>query len=245
MVVESAGRRILVDAGFSARETVRRLRLGGLDPRRLDAIVLTHEHQDHARGAELLSRRFKLPVYASEGSWEARGLRRIERRFAFRPGDRIELRGFEVETFSVSHDARQPVGLVVENRDGLRLGVAADLGTATAEVRAALSALDLLVLESNHDEDLLMRGPYPWSLKERVRSSRGHLSNLAAAELIESVISERLSDVVLYHLSTTNNLPDLAHDAVAGTLRRLGAEVAVTLTQQNEPTGWLEVAAAS
>lgn len=248
LVAEAGDRRLLIDAGFSAREIVRRLRLGGMDPRDLEAILLTHEHADHSRGAEQLSKRFKLPVYATAGSWASRALRRVQIARRFQPGDRLELPGFAVQSFAVPHDARQPVGLVLESSAGLRLGVVADLGRVTRGVLDALRDLDLLVLESNHDERMLASGPYPWSLKRRVASDLGHLSNLGAARLIERLgaggLGHRLSDVVLYHLSATNNCPNLARSTMLDAVQRWGGDTRVTVTCQDEPTGWLAIHAA-
>ncbi len=245
LVAEAEGRRVLLDAGFSAREIVRRLRLGGLDPRDLEAIVVTHEHGDHARGAEQLSKRFKLPVWASAHSWTARSLRRVERAHRFQPGDRFELAGFRLHSFPVPHDARQPVGLVLESAAGLRLGLVADLGRVTRQVLEALTDLDLLVLECNHDERMLETGPYPWPLKRRVASDLGHLSNSGAARLIGELVRgaspPRLSDIVLYHLSATNNCPVLARETCLRALGRHARSTRITMTCQETPTGWLEV----
>jgi phosphoribosyl 1,2-cyclic phosphodiesterase len=243
MVIESGARRLLVDAGFSCRELERRLASIGVDPATLDALVLTHEHVDHVRGVERFCRRHRLPVYATAGTLAGTRLHEETAHSAtvLRSGERREVAGFEIEPFSLPHDAREPVGLLVEDGAGRRVGLAADLGTRSRLAWARLCGADVLVLETNHDLDMLRNGPYPWALKQRVAGRHGHLSNREAAEGLPELMSDRLRWVVLYHLSRTNNLPALAAAAVGEALARERCPAQMAMTDQFQPTPWLEV----
>jgi phosphoribosyl 1,2-cyclic phosphodiesterase len=243
LVVESAGRRILIDAGFSCREVESRCRRIGVDPATLEALILTHEHGDHAHGADRLARRLGLRVYASEGTLRAlRWSRETGRRLqAIATGWPYEIAGFHVETFGVAHDAAEPVGIVVSDQAGARVGLAADLGCWSRLAAARLRDADVVVLESNHDLEMLRRGPYPWALKQRVASRHGHLSNGQAAAAVPELVSDRLRCIVLYHLSRTNNAPVLAVEAVGEALERAGSTAALALTEQSRPSSWVEV----
>lgn len=246
LVLECGDDRLMVDAGFSCRELERRLGRVGVDPRSLGAMVLTHEHGDHSRGARRFGWRNDLPVYATEGTrlqvaW-GKQPPRLER---IRSGYRTEMSGFEVEPFLVPHDAREPVGLVVEDRFGRRVGVVADLGARSRLAWGRLRDLDALVLETNHDLTLLREGPYPWPLKQRIAGRHGHLSNREAAEGLDELVNDRLSWVVLYHLSRTNNRPELASGCVGERLDRLGCRARVQITEQGDPTPWMTVGEAA
>ncbi|HEX2463457.1 MAG TPA: MBL fold metallo-hydrolase [Thermoanaerobaculia bacterium] len=243
LVVESAGRRILIDAGFSCREVEARCRRVGVAPETVEAVIVTHEHNDHSLGADRLARRLGLAVYATEGTLKALHWSRDARPrlHSIAPGWPYEIAGFEVEAFPVPHDAADPVGVVVTDRAGARVGFVSDLGCWSRLAGARLRDVDLLVLEANHDLDMLRRGPYPWVLKQRVASRHGHLSNQQAAEALPELVSDRLRSVVLYHLSRSNNEPALAVEAVSCALDRLGSTALVTLTEQSKPSSWMEV----
>ena len=242
LVVESGTRRLMVDAGFSCRELEKRLKLAELQPDGLDALILTHEHSDHCRGASLLARRYGLEVYATEGTLEKlapvfKGVttHRIS------SGSILDLGKFQVEPFAIPHDAAEPVGLVIEDEGGNRLGLAADLGTCSRLAWGRLVDLDFLVIETNHDLEMLRSGPYPWSLKQRIAGRYGHLSNREASQGIPELLSDRLRWVVLYHLSRTNNDPVLAAESIAEELEREGSGATICVTHQVEPTSWLEL----
>ena len=242
MVVESGGRRLLVDAGFSCKEIERRLARVGVDPSGFDGLVLTHEHSDHSRGASVLARRYGLEVWATVGTHDALGLAEagVETR-VLTSGALQEVGDFEVEPFAIPHDAREPIGIVIESRGGRRVGLAADLGTRSRLAWGRLRDLDALVIETNHDLEMLRNGPYPWHLKQRVAGRHGHLSNRDASDGIPELLSERLRWVVLYHLSRTNNLPALASEAVGEQLALHGSSAGLCVTRQSEPTDWMEV----
>jgi phosphoribosyl 1,2-cyclic phosphodiesterase len=243
VVVESAHGRLLIDAGFSCRELCRRLRHVGLEPDDLDALILTHEHSDHTRGARVLASRHRLPIYGSRGTLEVTPLggEPPGGLHAFRPDAPFEVAGFELEPFLVPHDAREPVGLVITEAGGARLGLAGDLGCRSRLAWARLQWVDALLLETNHDLEMLRQGPYPWPLKQRVAGRHGHLSNAEAALGLVELAHDRLEQVVLYHLSRTNNLPGLALATVAEELERLGSSASVVVSDQHNPTEWLEI----
>ena len=198
---------ILVDAGLSGTEIKRRLKSRGLSPKDLDAIVVTHEHSDHIQAVGVLSRQLKLPVYLS---------RKIEKKTS-RSGPFYEIRNFQcgaafqinnlvVHPFAVSHDAADPVGFTIA-QNGRRIGLATDLGTVTPLVKESLKECHLLIVEANHDPDMLVNGPYPWPLKQRIQSRSGHLSNQQSYSLLMALQHSRLEHVILAHLSETNNAP--------------------------------------
>lgn len=262
LVVESAGRRLLVDAGFSRRQIETRLRRvlaaesdgseAEADPRYdapdlgFDAMLLTHEHGDHVKGVEVLARRTGVEVWATRGTLEHTRLSREarERTRVLRSGEPLEVAGFQVEPFTIPHDAREPVGFVIEDAGGRRLGLVADLGARSRLAWSKLRDLDVLLLETNHDLHMLRTGPYPWSLKQRVASRHGHLSNEDAALGVQEALEDtgdRLQMLVCYHLSRTNNDPDLAAAVVGEMLDRESSAARVVVTRQDEPTGWLDV----
>ena len=243
VVLESGGDRILLDAGFSCREIERRLRLMGVEPETLEAIVLTHEHRDHCRGAELLARRRDLPIYASRGTLEGCrfGEPRALRLVPFVVGVPFTVSGFVLEAFPVPHDAREPVGFVVEDEGRRRVGLVSDLGSFPRRLASSLERLNVLVQETNHDLEMLRSGPYPWSLKKRVAGENGHLSNGQAAAGLAQVMCDELQFVVLYHLSRTNNRPSLAEASIGEELDRTGSQARLLVSRQSEPSTWLEV----
>lgn len=243
VVVEVAGRRLLVDAGFSCRQIEKRLAAAGIDAEGFVGLVVTHEHGDHAKGAARFARRHGVPLWATAGTLEASGLVgakgvEVGTLASSRP---LAVGDFEVIPFAVPHDAREPIGLVVEDRAGRRIGVAGDLGTASRLAWAHLAELDVLVLETNHDLEMLRNGPYPWPLKQRVAARHGHLSNREACDALPELLADRLAHVVLYHLSRTNNRPAIALAEVGEVLSREGSRAQVHLTHQDGPTGWIEV----
>ena len=210
---------LLIDAGLSGVEIERRMRSRGLDPTTLDAILVTHEHADHVRGVGVLSRRYGLPVYISPGTDGAASGRmgKIRDVRHFECGRSFAVDDLTVHPFSTSHDASDSAGFTV-TRNGVKIGIATDLGIPTSVVRTHLKNCSLLVLESNHDPKMLMEGPYPWHLKQRVRGRTGHLANEASRDLLGELRHDRLAHVVLAHLSEENNTPETALRAVGPAL---------------------------
>ena len=201
---------ILIDAGLSGIEIERRLNAVNISPESLSAIIITHEHSDHVKGAGILSRRFKLPVYITQKTYQAcRGLGKIEDICFFECGTPFEIDQILISPFSISHDAKDPVGLTMEYNNH-KIGVATDLGIATSLVKEHLKNSNILYLESNHDPEMLINGPYPWHLKQRIKGRTGHLSNLDAGSLISELKTDNLKHVILAHLSEENNCPQKA-----------------------------------
>jgi phosphoribosyl 1,2-cyclic phosphodiesterase len=294
-IVATSRTRILIDAGLSCRELRKRLQAAGEDPGSLDAILVTHEHQDHVQGLSVTARKFGVPVFFTEAThrawmrwmmprkrmtyanWLAQRQQEAARRAAessvappepngartatsdhaaepssgdeelvecaaeeeemlasampseadpcalpgieyFRAGTRFQIGDLEVMPFTIPHDAIDPVGFILKS-EGIRLGIATDLGYIPSNVQVHLRGCDVLMLESNHDLEMLRDGPYPWSVKQRVMSRVGHLSNDAAAQFLEKNYDGYATYVILAHLSESNNLPELARVAAEHALR--------------------------
>ena len=224
---------LLVDAGLSGVEIQRRLAAVDINPETLTGIVITHEHSDHVRGAGILSRRFNIPVYISEKTYQAcSGLGKIADLQYFTCGTSFEIDQIKIHPFSTSHDATDPAGLTMEYND-MKIGIATDLGIVTHLVIEYLKESDLLYLESNHDPRMLMNGPYPWHLKQRIKSRTGHLSNQDAVDLVNQLKVSRLKHVILAHLSEENNHPDLAGGTMAEGLN--GAKISIHVAGPDKP----------
>jgi phosphoribosyl 1,2-cyclic phosphodiesterase len=236
--------RVLVDAGFSARQIELRLARVGVEPGDIAGIVVTHDHGDHTRGMGVFARKHGTPLYMTERTRDAcaslfRGAEEVR---LYRPGQPFTVGDVRVEPFLTVHDAADPVGVaLVDARTGLRLGVATDLGRPTAQIRHALQGCDLLVLEANHDEVMLATSVYPWAVKQRIASSHGHLSNQAAARFAAELVHPRLAGVVLAHLSHECNRPELARRIVGEALRETGWSGYLGVASQDEPLPLLDV----
>ena len=231
--------RLLIDAGFSGRQIRERLASISRTPETLTGILLTHEHQDHTQGLPVLAAKLRIPVYCNRLTHEATE-RQLETRFEgrhFVTGAGFELGDVTIETFSVPHDAQDPVGFLLRTRAG-NVGFLTDLGHATKLVLERVRPAHLLVLEANHDLKLLQDDPKrPWSTKQRILSRHGHLSNDAAAAVAEQIASATLARIYLGHLSRDCNRPELALAAVAGRLRAAGAtHIALESTSQDTPS---------
>ncbi len=239
---------VLVDCGVSTRQILARLEAVGLGEARIDAVLLTHEHSDHVGAARVLDERLfvlqgrRVPFYASRGT--ATGLDPRCRPSGLVPavsGQLFRVGGFTVEPFTVPHDTRDPLAYVVE-RDGVGVGVVTDLGRSTRLVEQQLARMDVAVVEFNHDVDMLLEGPYPWSLKQRVKGPHGHLSNEQAAALVTAGASSRLKHLVLAHLSEDNNTPEVALREAERAVAEAGLSgVTLTVARQDCSIGPLKV----
>jgi phosphoribosyl 1,2-cyclic phosphodiesterase len=226
-VVASSTTRILVDAGLSCRETFKRVRALGERPEHLSAILITHEHSDHVAGLQRLASKLNVPVFLTEAThhtWNRNmrdeegktpELRKVEH---FASGRRFQVGDIAVTPFTIPHDAADPVGFTFRT-EGVKIGFATDLGYMPVSVRDHLRGCDVLVMESNHDVEMLRSGPYPWPVKQRVMSRVGHLSNDALAEFFGSDYDGFASYVVLAHLSEQNNHPEIARAAAEQALQ--------------------------
>ncbi len=217
--IECGATKILVDAGLSALQISKRLSAIDVDVNELDAVFVTHEHGDHCRGIGPLSRRYGVPIYLHQATYaKLSKVGEINKQF-FTVGQPINFKDVVIDPFPITHDAVAPVGFTITTRHG-KIGIATDLGIATRLVQDRLSCCRVLVLEVNHDEDMLRDGPYPWEVKQRVRSKHGHLSNTDGAELLQQLLWHGLDAVFLAHLSETNNTLQLARDSVTSVLEQ-------------------------
>jgi phosphoribosyl 1,2-cyclic phosphodiesterase len=279
-LVASSRTRILVDAGLSCRELLKRMQMANEDPTAIDALLITHEHQDHVQGLAVLARKLGVPVYFTQAThrawmrwmmpskrvtyaeWLAQRQQDLARQQVpaaeetdcvedsakqedpcrlpgvefFAAGSGFSIGDIAITPFTIPHDAADPVGFVFE-ADGVRMGIATDLGYMPPNVKMAIRNCDVLMLESNHDLEMLRDGPYPWSVKQRVMSRVGHLSNEAAADFLEKNYDGNASYVVLAHLSESNNLPELARVTAERALRDRMSLLAnkLILAEQNTP----------
>ena len=240
LIVRVGNHSLMMDCGFGLAETERRLLRAGLAVTDLDAIVVTHEHADHIGGVARFAQKHQIPVWLTHGTarfWDAAAfpaalIRYVDPHEAFDVGDIL------VTPYLVPHDAHEPVQYVFSDGNS-RLGVLTDTGTITEHIEAHLSGCDALVLECNHDLNMLMDGPYPASLKKRVAGRFGHLDNLAAAALLRNIDCTKLRHVLAAHLSKQNNRPELARSALAGALSC--AESWVGIAEQGTGFEWREI----
>ncbi|WP_084155935.1 MBL fold metallo-hydrolase [Halomonas halocynthiae] len=232
--------RVLVDCGFTLKETEQRLARLGVSACQLDAILVTHEHGDHIGGVGPLARRYKLPVYLTPGTWRAGKLGRIapQQLFWITPQQRFALVSLTIDPITVPHDAREPVQFCFST-DACRLGLLTDLGHASAHVISAFRGCDALLLECNHDTQLLQEGPYPASLKRRVGGRWGHLANRQAAQLLQQLGLDRLQHIVCSHLSEQNNRPELVLESLCPLLD--GDESRLTIATQHHGKDWQSI----
>ncbi|PWT99299.1 MAG: MBL fold metallo-hydrolase [Terriglobia bacterium] len=237
-LLSSGHTRILIDAGLSVRELTRRLVLAGEDLESLDAILISHEHSDHVGGLPALARSKKLraPIYLTRLTVPAIDWGESEPRLMpFQAGASFVIGDIEVNSFSVPHDAVDPVGFGFETQ-GVRIGVVTDLGYIPESVKYHLRRMDLLLLEANHDLDMLKVGPYPWSVKQRVMSRVGHLSNLVMSEYLTQDFDGKAAHLVLGHLSEQNNHPEIVRLFGTQALEGRGLQTRLTIAEQHKPS---------
>ncbi|MFC4766573.1 MBL fold metallo-hydrolase [Effusibacillus consociatus] len=254
--VETDKTRILIDAGVACKHIEAAMAEISVSLEDLDAILVTHEHSDHIKGIGVVARkviserrkkeydRLEVPIYATEGSWhDLHGLMKDyceASRKVIAVGDQLEFEDLLIEPFPLSHDAREPVGYIFYHGSN-KLTLATDLGYMSSRVKETVADSDAYILESNHDVNMLRVGPYPWYLKKRILSDKGHLSNEAAGEALIDIMSERTQDVLLAHLSQENNYPDLAEITVQGILEAASKKVRLHRTYPDKPTPLLEI----
>jgi phosphoribosyl 1,2-cyclic phosphodiesterase len=238
-LVEAAGTRLLLDCGFPAREVESRLSRLGVEAASLDGILVTHEHQDHIRGVGALSRRYGIPVWITHGTHRLDRCGRLPDCQLIHSGDpEFSLGELRIQPYPVPHDAREPVQFVFRH-DGLSLGVLTDAGTVTPHIREVLDGCDALLLECNHDQEMLASGPYPPALQRRVGGRLGHLSNDQAVELLEQIDRDRLRHLVAAHLSEKNNRPQRVRETLLSRFPDLESRLA--MTSQDGTSDWFEV----
>jgi phosphoribosyl 1,2-cyclic phosphodiesterase len=236
-LVEWAQGALLIDCGFTVKETEMRLARLGKTAQDLTAILVTHEHSDHIKGVPALARRYQIPVYMTPGTYHSRDLGALPELNLIQAYTPFELDGLQVNPVAVPHDAREPSQFVFDYA-GLRLGILTDLGSITPHVEAAYQACDAILLEANHDPFMLASGPYPPSLKQRVGGQWGHLSNQQAAGFLQRIDTRRLQHLVVAHISQKNNSLEVARAALEPVTQ---AVQQVTYACQDQGFDWLAV----
>lgn len=233
---------ILIDAGLSGKKIEEGLSKIGVNPSDLDGIFITHEHDDHIKGVGVLSRRYKIPLYANEKTLESLpnyiGEIDDSLKTVFDTGAVLDLGDLQIETFGISHDAADPVGYILRE-ENVQLSVVTDLGYINTKIKDKIKGSDAYVFESNHDVGMLRMSSYPWSLKQRILSDVGHLSNDAAGEALAEIITGNTNSVHLAHLSKENNLIELARLTVKNILEDFGiteADLKLLDTYPDKPT---------
>lgn len=237
ILIECDGSRILIDCGFGTRTLAGRLKPIGVDPRSIEGCLITHEHSDHVKGAAAAAKRWGWGVFATPGTALAPELAKTQVH-TFEPGMTVEFPRMSVASVPTPHDANQSVGFVVTSRStGARAGLFYDIGHVSQAIARACEALDILVLESNHDDELLRNGPYPRWLQARIASNTGHLSNHDAGVFARTTVTRELKHLVLAHLSEKNNTAPVALSAMRGAIARTRFRGGVTTAQQDTVLG--------
>ncbi len=241
--VETENTKILIDAGLSCRELIKRFSIIDIEISSLDAVLLTHEHSDHIKGAGPISRKFNSTVYSNYSTINkcAGGLGKVTVNHEFKTGETYKINDITVETFEKGHDAVDPMGLIISS-NGSKLGILTDVGESSDFIEERMKECTGMLLEFNHDIEMLDNGPYPYHLKKRIKSSKGHLSNEQAGTLLQRVSHKNLSSVVLSHLSEVNNTPEKALAKARESLRKCKMEnIAVHVSYQDLPCPLIEI----
>ena len=239
LVVEGGGTRVLLDCGFGLKDSIRRMSFRGIEPSSLDAIIVTHEHGDHVSGVQKLSIKYNFPVFLTNGTLQAVANKfTLSNTVIIEDYESFNIGELSIIPFPVPHDAREPAQFVFSNGKK-KLAVLTDLGRSTKHLESILSGCDGLVLECNHDRHLLEKSKYPPSLKNRIASSLGHLSNEAAANILRNIDTKKLKKIVAAHLSESNNTPQLAKTSLSRALRVSPDHIGIA--DQESGFDWLEL----
>lgn len=246
LVIDNGEVKLMVDAGLSARRIESFMQARDLSCEQLDGILVTHEHADHIQGLGALSRKYRLPIYANEKTWDAMeskiGKIDPDHRKVFVTGDELDFGNLKVRSYEISHDAAEPVGYSFIQGD-VKMSLMTDMGYVSPNVKEAVAESDVLILECNHDIELLRVGRYPWNVKRRILGDLGHLSNDAAAEALCELLTEKTRRVYMAHLSRDHNMIDLARMTVEQQLEAEGIQLQkhgteLMDTYYDRPTEW-------
>jgi phosphoribosyl 1,2-cyclic phosphodiesterase len=242
--IASKNTRILVDAGLTGKAMEKALCSIHENPNEIDAILITHEHTDHIKGVGILSRRYNIPIYANEATWNAmsKSIGKIkEQNIKTIENDYVEIKDLDITSFRISHDAADPRGYDIQNKNKCAC-IATDLGFLSNEIKLHLTKADVVLLESNHDVEMLKFGPYPYTLKRRILSKIGHLSNEDCGKAILDISSTKFKKIILGHLSKVNNYPELAYKTVLNVLNdaglKLNSDLNVTMAERTMPSNY-------
>jgi len=237
--VEHDGTCLLIDLGFTVKETEKRLRRVGRSPADVAAVLVTHEHGDHIHGVAPFARKHCVPVYMTSGTYNSKRLGHLPQLHVISCHESIFIETFEITPVPVPHDAREPCQYLI-SADGRTLGLLTDLGHVTRFIEEQYSQCDALILECNHDVKMLATGPYSARLKKRVAGNYGHLSNEQAASLLTKVDLDRLQHLVIAHVSEKNNMPMLARDEICSASERWSGKL--WLADQSDGLDWIDLA---
>ncbi|MCI1944624.1 MBL fold metallo-hydrolase [Clostridium luticellarii] len=237
--------KILVDAGLSGKSIERGLAKIGCNANEINAILVTHEHIDHIKGVGVLSRKYNIPIYANCLTWKAmlKSIGKIkENNIKIISNSCISINDMDITSYSISHDAVDPCGYAI-NCGNKRVCIATDLGFISEKIKSILKDSDVILLESNHDVEMLKFGPYPYELKRRILSKIGHLSNDDCGKAILDILNSRFKRIILGHLSKINNYPELAYQTVATTLSEAGvklkSDINISMAKRDEPSNFI------
>ncbi|QXM06968.1 MBL fold metallo-hydrolase [Crassaminicella indica] len=241
--IESANTGLLIDAGLSGKKIYQSMEAIGKDMKNIRGILITHEHNDHIKGVGILSRRFNIPIYANNNTWKEMknkiGKIDEENIRYFQTGEAFFIEDIKIKPYSISHDAIDPVGFSFYHDDA-KVSIVTDTGYVPDTVKNEIQGSDLLMLEANHDVEMLKMGRYPWYLKKRVMSDQGHLSNETAGEIIAELMELNMpvKNILLGHLSKENNFPELAFETVKNILAskdiKIGLDIHIDLTYRDQ-----------
>lgn len=249
ILVGSEESRVLIDAGLSGKKILEALDLIQENPKLIKGIFITHEHTDHIKGAGIISRKFDIPIYANELTWEAmekslgkinpKNIKIMEKRSL------VNIDDLEIQAFNTPHDSISSMGYTVK-AEGKSASIVTDIGTFTEEIRQNIVDSEIILIEANHDVEMLKFGPYPYDLKRRVLSERGHLCNEDCGNAIVQIMEDnKFKNIILGHLSNTNNVPELAHKAVSNILEEEGLvldkDLKLTVAQRNNPSNFIKI----
>jgi phosphoribosyl 1,2-cyclic phosphodiesterase len=238
-LVEAGSTRVLVDCGLSLKVLKHRLAALDVEPASIAAVLLTHEHGDHVAGVAAFASRYQVPVWSTPGTWRAAGITaEVDVRLFLGHGAALRIGDLRIAPYPIPHDAREPCQFVIDG-DGARLGVLTDAGTITPRIHECLSDCDALMLEANHDPEMLRSGPYPPSVQARVGGAFGHLSNQQAAALLDRLEHRALRQLLIAHVSAKNNHDDLVRAAMAAVCQDLARRLLIA--PQSRGSGWLPV----
>lgn len=242
--IESDKEKLLVDAGLSGKQMDRLFSEATVDPTSLSGILVTHEHSDHIKGLGIIARKYNLPIYANEKTWDAMessiGTISLDQKFHFRMEEVKTFGDIDVESFGVSHDAVEPMFFTFRN-DGKKVALVTDLGYVSERMKRTVEDADAYIFEANHDVGMLRMGRYPWNVKRRILSDSGHVSNEDCGLALSDLISNRTNRIYLAHLSQDNNMKDLARMSVDTILQERGINLEVCDTDPKTPTALYEV----
>jgi phosphoribosyl 1,2-cyclic phosphodiesterase len=237
---------ILIDCGLSAKKVLSLLQYLHLNEFSLQAIVISHEHRDHISGAGILSRRLNIPIYISRktfliGQYQIGQL--TKEPYYFENGEIFEIGDIVIDTFMSSHDVVDGSNFILMKSDDTtrKLGIATDLGFSTRLMLQKFKQSSSVILESNHDEEMLLNGPYPWHLKQRVKSREGHLSNMQAVGVITQILHPGLKNIILAHISEQNNKPEIAFNCMSNYLKMMNHDSQLLVSNQYEPTPLIDI----